>query len=295
MEVNLIISNESPPKYVPKVSVKEQFSLKDRSCLITGGAGFLGVQFAQAIAEMGGLPILLDINIDAIKSALIYMEEMGYKCDFLLCDISNEESIVELTKDLISRYSTIDILINNAALTKYGCEVDPQNFFSDFENTSEVVWNQGLHINLTGTMLMCKHIAPMMISRGKGSIINVGSDVGVISPDQRIYEKDESLDYKGVDFNTPAFYSVSKAGIIHLTKHLACLWASKGVRVNCFSPAGVYRSQDKGFVMQLTSRIPMGRMAAVNEFKGAIVFLASDASSFMTGHNLVMDGGRTVW
>ena len=186
------------------------------------------------------------------------------------------------------------MLINNAALTKYGCDVDPELFFAPYEKTNRKVWELGLEVNLTGTAMACQVIGPIMISQGKGSIINMGSDVGIISPDQRIYDPDQ-LGYEGQNFNTPAFYSVSKAGVIHLTKHLATIWGKDGVRVNTFSPAGVFRDHEEGFYRQLTSRIPMGRMGAINEYKGAIVFLASDASSFMTGHNLVIDGGRTAW
>ncbi|HEU5240099.1 MAG TPA: SDR family oxidoreductase, partial [Pyrinomonadaceae bacterium] len=189
----------------------------------------------------------------------------------------------------------IDVLINNAALTRYGCNADPDKFFAPFEETSTSVWEAGLRINLTGVMLACKVMGPVMARQGKGSIINLGSDVGVISPDQRIYEPDDTAGYAGARFNTPLFYSVSKAGVIHLTKHLATLWAAHGVRVNCFSPAGVYRDHDHAFVKRLVDLIPLGRMGAINEYKGAIVFLASDASSFMTGHNLVMDGGRSIW
>jgi len=229
-----------------------------------------------------------------LKASEAVRAEVG-RCDAEIADVSVEQSLVEAVDRVISRHGRIDILINNAALTKYGCDADPEKFFSAFENGSTAVWDAGLRINLTGVMLACKVVGPIMVRQGKGTIVNLGSDVGVISPDQRIYEPDDGTGYAGVPFNTPVFYSVSKAGVIHLTKHLATLWARKGVRVNCFSPAGVYRDHDDAFVARLVERIPMGRMGAVNEYKGAIVFLASDASSFMTGHNLVMDGGRSIW
>jgi NAD(P)-dependent dehydrogenase (short-subunit alcohol dehydrogenase family) len=187
------------------------------------------------------------------------------------------------------------VLVNNAALTKYSGDANPDAFFAPFETTDDSVWNAGLKVNLTGTMLCCKVIGPVMQRQGKGSIINLGSDVGIVSPDQRIYEAQPEIGYPGQNFNTPAFYSVTKAAVLHLTRHLATLWAKSGVRVNSLSPAGVYRDHDPAFVKQLASRIPLGRMAQINEYKGAIVFLASDASSFMIGHNLVMDGGRTIW
>ena len=147
---------------------------------------------------------------------------------------------------------------------------------------------------MTAIQITCKIIGRKMADRKKGSIINIASDIGIISPDQRIYKPDEH-GYKGVEFNSPAYYPVSKAGVIHLTKFLATYWAKYNVRVNAISPAGVYRDHDPAFVKKLSYCIPMGRMALPNEFKGAVIFLASDASSFVTGHNLVIDGGRTVW
>tara|TARA_R110001592_G_scaffold57277_1_gene174140 strand:+ start:17076 stop:17933 length:858 start_codon:yes stop_codon:yes gene_type:complete len=275
-------------------SVRQQLDLSGRTCIITGGAGFLGRQFAEAVAEMGATPILFDLSLEALAEAQAAVTETFPGCEVEQADITDETSLRSAVDRVLERHKRTDILINNAALTKYGCDEDPEKFFADFESTSRAVWEQGLKINLTGTALACQTIGPIMAKQGKGSIINIGSDVGVISPDQRIYEPD-GQGYEGQEFNTPAFYAVSKAGVIHLTKFLSTIWATKGVRVNAFSPAGVFRDHEEGFYRMLTSRIPMGRMGAVNEYKGAIVFLASDASSFMTGHNLVMDGGRTIW
>jgi NAD(P)-dependent dehydrogenase (short-subunit alcohol dehydrogenase family) len=283
------------PDFAAPSSVKVQYDLTDRVCLITGGAGFLGRQFAEAVGEMGAVPVLLDLAESELVKAAAEVESVCGRCETEVADVSEEQSLVEAVERVISRHGRVDILINNAALTKYGCDIDPDKFFSPFETGSTAVWDAGLRTNLTGVMLACKVIGPIMVRQGKGSIVNLGSDVGVVSPDQRIYERDDETGYDGVPFNTPAFYSVSKAGVIHLTKHLATLWAREGVRVNCFSPAGVYRDHDSAFVKKLVERIPMGRMGAINEYKGAIVFLASDASSFMTGHNLVMDGGRSIW
>ena len=281
--------------FVAPASVKTQYDLTGRVCLITGGAGFLGRQFAEAVGEMGALPILLDVTEGELAKAAGQVRSVCGRCETELADVRAERSLAEAAQRIVSRHGRIDILINNAALTKYGCDADPEKFFSPFESGSKAVWDAGLQVNLTGVMLACKAIGPIMVRQGKGSIVNLGSDVGVISPDQRVYEPDDTVGYPGMPFNTPAFYSVSKAGVIHLTKHLATLWAAKGVRVNSFSPAGVYRDHDPRFVEKLVERIPMRRMGAINEYKGAIVFLASDASSFMTGHNLVMDGGRTIW
>src|SRR5262249_36515324 len=223
------------------------------------------------------------------------VKEFSGRCDGELADVTDEGSLRAAVGRVLGRHRRIDVLINTAALTKYGCDADPEAFFAPFENTHQSVWEAGLRANITGTMLPCKVIGPVMLEQRKGSIINIGSDVGIISPDQRIYEADPASNYSGMPFNTPAFYSTSKAACIHLSRHLATLWARYNVRVNAFSPAGVYRDHDPKFAEKLAQRIPLGRMGAINEYKGAIVFLASDASSFMTGHNLVMDGGRTIW
>ena len=157
------------------------------------------------------------------------------------------------------------------------------------------LWQKSLNANLSSAFITTKAIARHMLKRKKGSIVNIASDVGVISPDHRIYEPNKKFNYKGVNFNTTISYSVAKSGIIAMTRYLATLWAKKGIRVNCISPAGVYKKHDKKFVEQLSQRIPLGRMARPDELNGAIVYLCSNASSFVTGHNLVVDGGRTIW
>lgn len=277
-------------------SVKKQFDLSGRIVLITGGAGFLGLQYAEAITEMGGTSILLDINEHSLVSALSDLKKAGYSdCNGFNVDITSEESCKKTADTILRQYGKIDVLINNAALTKEGFSSSNLDYFAPFEDMPLQLWDDALRVNLTGAMLMTKIVGPLMVRQGKGSIINIASDVGVISPDHRIYQPDEEQGYPGVDFNTPISYAVGKAGVIHLTRYLATYWAPYNVRVNAFSPAGVYRDHDPGFVKKLSACIPLGRMALPNEYKGAIVFLASDASSFMTGANLVMDGGRTCW
>lgn len=278
-----------PVKYKAFDSVLKQFDLDGRVCLITGGAGFLGRQFAHALAEMNGRPVIIDLESTALH-------DVARELDCLSCEanVTDGASLISVRQKVLSELGSIDVLINSAGLTKHGCEAESERFFASFENTDREVWEAGLRVNLTGVMLSCQTFAPPMLEQGRGAIINIGSDIGLISPDQRIYAPDEH-GYEGVEFNSPAFYSVSKAGVIHLTKHLATLWAPLGVRVNAISPAGVEREHNPEFVKKLATRIPMGRMARENEFKGAVAFLASDASSFITGHNLVIDGGRTIW
>jgi len=276
-------------------SVKKQFELTGKSALITGAAGYLGVQFAEAIAEMGGKIILVDINQNQLKTAAKNLKQAGFD-NFISygTDITDENSCRDVFDKIWRENNAVDILINSAALTKAGIENLNSDFFAPFEDTDQCLWEEGLKINLTATQITCKIIGEKMAKRGKGSIINIASDIGVISPNQNIYKPD-NYGYKGVDFNSPAFYAVSKAAVIHLTKYLATYWGEKNVRVNCISPVGVYRDHDSAFVKKLSKQIPMGRMALPNEFKGAIIFLASEASSFVTGHNLIIDGGRTIW
>lgn len=277
-------------------SVKDALDLTGRVSLITGGAGFLGIQFAEAIAEMGGVPVLIDLNLESLKCALDRIQKLSPNSLSYVCDITDEDQLNSIKDAILKAYGRIDVLINNAALTRYSvAEYDDSVYFASFENMNLDVWKKALDVNLTGSMLCCKVFGGWMAQKKLGSIINLGSDVGVISPDQRIYAPDEGGGYSGMSFNTPLFYSVSKAALIHMTKHLAAYWGSVGVRVNALSPAGVYRDHDPAFVTRLSRLIPMGRMGYVDEYKGAIVFLASDASSFVTGHNLIMDGGRTIW
>jgi len=276
-------------------SVKKQFDLTGLTALITGGAGFLGIQFAEAIAEMGGKPLLIDINEKQLKIAEKKLQEAGLvNFSAYVADIANENLFRKSFKTILSENNAVDILINSAALTKAVIDNSNHDFFAPYEKTDLRLWEEGLKFNLTATHITCKIVGEQMAEIGKGSIINIASDIGVISPNQTIYEPDEA-GYEGVNFNSPASYSVSKAGVIHLTKYLSTYWAKKNVRVNCISPAGVYRNHDKNFVKKLSSQIPMGRMALPNEFKGAIIFFASDASSFVTGHNMLIDGGRSIW
>jgi len=243
--------------------MQKLFDLTGKTALITGGAGLLGKKHAEAIRSAGGNVVLTDIAEDP---ECIYM------------DVTDKDSIQEVA-DTVGR---VDILINNAALNPKMIEKGENSF----ENFSLKRWNQGIDTNLTGAFLCSQVFINKMVKDGvKGVVINIASDLSIIAPDQRIYEGDVK----------PVDYSVTKHGLVGLTKYLSTYFADKGIRVNCLSPAGVYTSQDASFVNRLTNLIPMGRMASVDEYKGAIVFLCSDASAYMTGANLVIDGGRTVW
>jgi NAD(P)-dependent dehydrogenase (short-subunit alcohol dehydrogenase family) len=273
-------------------SLLKKFLLKDEVAIITGGAGLLGRKHAEAIAEVGGIPILLDIdkpNGEIINEEI--SKKYQTKCSFEQCDITDEDNLRSINKKILRKYKHIDILINNAAIdpkVKKSKIIQP----SRLENMSLEQWNMELSVGLTGAMLCSKVFGSEMAKLGGGTIINVSSDLGLISPDQRLYRQsglsDEQQPVK------PITYSVIKHGIIGMTKYLATYWAKQGIRVNSISPGGVYTNQPQEFVEKISELIPMGRMANENEYKAAIVFLCSDASSYMTGANLVIDGGRTT-
>jgi len=274
-------------------SVKQSFDLTGKVAVITGGAGLLGEKHAEAIAEFGGISILLDIDEKAgTNKANRISNEYQVGCEFMLCDITDESQILSVRDSLLSKFGHIDILINNAAIDPKIKENSEINL-SKLENFPIYQWNLELAVGLTGAMLCSKVFGYEMSKNGKGVILNISSDLGTIAPDQRIYKK-EGLP-ENEQHVKPVTYSVIKHGLIGLTKYLSTYWADKGVRVNSISPGGVYINQSQEFLDKVTNLIPLGRMAHLDEYKAAIVFLVSDASSYMTGANLVIDGGRTCW
>lgn len=261
--------------------------------LITGGAGLLGQKHAEAIASAGGIPVLLDVNTDRIQKTLAALRQAGVQnCHGHTMDVTDEESIRSCSQWIRENLGDVHILINNAAMTVESNKGD-SNYFAPFERYPLDLWEKAIRVGLTGTFLCSKIFGSSMAQNGTGVILNIASDVGIISPDHRIYRPEG--DYPGTPFNTPISYSAIKAGMINMTRYLATYWAKQGVRVNALSPAGVYNGHDEKFVKRLTNLIPLGRMATQDEYKGAVIFLCSDASRFMTGFNVVMDGGRTAW
>ncbi len=259
----------------------DSFDLADRVAVVTGGVGVLGQEFARALAERGVRIVLADLDqATCDKCAAEISDAYKTTCIGIATDVSNAAAAAAMVDRTMSELGRIDILINNAA-------TQPPGLFAPFEEYSIETWNHVLDVNITGMFLMAQAVGKVMVEQGRGSIINISSIYGVVGPDQRIYDDTE--------FNTPAVYAVSKAGVIGLTKYLATYWAEKGVRVNAVTPGGVFREHGDPFLSAYTSRVPMGRMAQQDELSGAIVYLASDASSYVTGHNLVVDGGLTVW
>jgi NAD(P)-dependent dehydrogenase (short-subunit alcohol dehydrogenase family) len=275
------------------MSLPDLFSLKKRYALITGGCGLLGRQHAEAIAKAGGIPVLADIPAAQPLATAQQLSEL-WQSRVIGCevDITSEADIAKTRDDLTLQNCEIDILINNAS-NNPKVENATSTQFSRLENFPIETWQNDISVGLTGAFLCSKVFGPEMAKRGKGVIINIASDLALISPDHRLYRVDGLPE--GQQPVKPVTYSVIKSGLIGLTRYLATYWAHQGVRVNAISPGGVYTSQPDEFVHRLSNLVPMGRMARIDEYQGAILFLCSDASSYMNGANLVIDGGRTTW
>ena len=272
-------------------SIKESFNLKDKIAVITGGGGLLGEKHAEAINELGGITVLLDINKDkALINAKNIVNKYGSTSIALECDITNQESLENVNSKILDLFGKVDILINNAANNP---KVEDQFFNNRLESFSLEEWNKDINVGLTGAFLCSKVFGKTMAMKNSGNILNIASDLALIAPDQRIYLK-SNLENDNQPVK-PISYSVIKSGLIGMTRYLATYWTKEGVRCNALLPGGVKNNQNEEFVEKLSNLIPMGRMANANEYKGAIAFLVSNASSYMNGALLSIDGGRTAW
>ncbi len=271
-----------------------RFDLKGRVIVITGGAGLLGVMHGESIAGAGGTPVLADLNGEsAEKAAETISKKFGTPALGIQTDITNKTSVEELRDKVLKQYGRIDGLINNAANNPKMEATQQTTEWSRFENFSLDAWEQDLAVGLKGAFLCAQVLGFHMAEQGKGVIVNISSDLGIIGPDQRLYAQDGGpADQQPVK---PVTYSVIKTGLLGLTRYLATYWAMKGVRVNALCPGGVEAGQPEDFKDRLHSKIPLNRMANKDEYQGAILFLVSDASSYMTGSTLAVDGGRTCW
>jgi len=276
--------------------VFEKFSLSGKTALITGAAGLLGMRHASALLESGATVVLTDITQEGLAAAekTLSQEADPSYIRTVVMDVTKPESISAVSDRLVIDGLHIDILVNNAAIDPKVKGDQGVLETSRLENFPLEQWDLQMAVGLTGAFLCSQVFGSAMVNSGKGGVIlNIASDLSVFSPDQRLYRIEGlSEDMQPVK---PVTYSVIKAGLIGLTRYLATYWADKGVRCNALSPGGVFNGQGDEFVMRLTSLIPLGRMADVDEYGAAIQFLCSDASSYMNGQNIVMDGGRSVW
>ena len=272
-----------------------KFDISGKFALITGGAGLLGIEHARAILSANGNVILWDLDSNQLNDAFTkLLNEYGEKRVFSkVVDVTNESQILDSLKELIGKNIEIDVLINNVASNPKYSKNGSNSEFSRLENFRLEDWNKEISIGLTSAFLCSKIIGTRMAERRKGVILNIASDLSVIAPDQRLYRVNSlPIDLQPVK---PVTYSVIKAGLVGLTKYLATYWNEEGIRVNSLSPGGIYDDQPNDFVERLSKLIPLGRMANREEYQSAVQFLCSDASSYMTGQNIIMDGGRSVW
>jgi NAD(P)-dependent dehydrogenase (short-subunit alcohol dehydrogenase family) len=273
------------------------FDLHDRVALVTGGAGLLGTEFCQTLALAGSRIAVADLNGNA---AISLAEEINKRWGTsggsrdrqaigIETNIAEPGSVREMVQATLNAFGRLDILVNSAVLDP---KFDPQHggHTNSFEEYPLEAWNQAISVNLTGMFLCCQAAARPMLEQGAGVMINLSSIYGLTAPDQRLYQREgQPTQYK------PVYYSVTKAGVLGLTRYLAAYFAGKNIRVNALTPGGVYNGHDEEFVQAYSARAVLGRMAQKDDMNGALLFLASDASAYMTGANLVVDGGWTTW
>lgn len=273
-----------------EISYRGLFDLTDKVAIVTGGAGILGQHFCAGLAESGAKVSVVDLQEKkAIELAQALRVRYNAQVIGIGCDVSDPTSVKTMVARVITEFGEINILQNNAA----GKSDDLDAFFAPFEEYSLDQWRKVMSVNLDGMFLVAQAVGKQMVAQGKGgSIIQTASIYGVVAPDHRIYE---GSFYQERQINTPAVYTASKAAVIGLTRHLATYWAEKKIRVNTLTPGGTESGQNDEFKRNYSSRTPMNRMANANEMVGALLYLASDASSYVTGQNVIVDGGLTAW
>lgn len=273
--------------------IQEKFNLKGRVGVVTGGAGQLGFEFCRTLAEAGAAVVVADLNGNTAEKAAKTLKDSGYQASAYPLDVTRIESARGLVTETIRRFGRLDILVNSAALDpKFDPDAASKGILPGaFEDYPLEQWSAALEVNLTGIFLVTQACVKPMLEQGKkGSIINICSTYGLNGPDQRIYVKDG----KRVAFK-PVYYTTTKAGVMGFTKYLAAYYAGTEIRVNALTPGGVYNNHEEYFVKNYSAKTIMGRMARKDEMNGALLFLASDASSYMTGNNVIVDGGWTAW
>lgn len=274
-------------------AIPKMFELSGRVAVVTGGAGNLGRQYLRTLLEAGALVVVADIRGEvAIEIASAAAAEHGGDAIGIGVDVSSKTDVDRLTEVVLEKWGRLDILVNNAAIDpKFDSDLASSQHHT-FEEYPLELWQRSMDVNLTGAFLCAQAAGKVMVRQGGGAIVNVCSTYGLVGPDQRLYHTDGEA--KQTLFK-PADYGVTKAGVAQLTRYLAVYWGNKNIRVNTLTPGGVRIAQDDGFVQRYEQRTPLGRMAELDEMCGALLFLVSDASSYMTGANLVVDGGWTAW
>ncbi len=271
-------------------TIQELFDLTGRTAIVTGGAGFLGQQFTEALIEAGADVVVADIDGGAADAWAAQLSQLGGSAQGIAVDITNPASVDQLMTSTLDYFGRLDIVVNSAALDPKFESGSKNAHATSFEAFPLESWKQALDVNLTGMFLVCQAAARVLKQKGTGSLINICSTYGLTGPDQRLYESlGEPRLYK------PVYYTVTKAGVLGLTKYIATYYQGTGIRCNALTPGGVERDHDPAFKEAYGERTVLGRMAYPYEMKGGLVFLASDASSYMTGANLVVDGGWTAW
>lgn len=273
----------------------ERFLITDKVCVITGGAGLMGYNHACAVLAGGGIPVLIDIDKEKLEIAkrLLGEEFKNQTVEVYQTDITCGKKLEIIRAELIEKYGHIDILINNAANNPKMEEATANMDSIRFDNFPLSIWLEDISVGLTGALLCTQIFGSQMEKQHEGVILNISSDLGVIAPDQRIYHR-EGID-EAQQTVKPVTYSVIKHGLIGLTKYTATYWADKGIRCNVICPAGIENGQNEEFISKLTNLVPMKRMAVKDEYQSTILYMISDASSYMTGSTVIVDGGRTCW
>lgn len=272
------------------MSAPRLFGLDGRVAVVTGGGGILGSVFCRGLAEHGAAVAVVDIDDGAAaRVAREVAEGHARPALGIACDVGSPASVTQMVERTLEELGPIDILINNAASQAQ----DRSAFLKSIEDYSLDTWREVMAVNLDGMFLVAQAVGKHMIERGRGgSVVQIASIYGLLAPDARIYEGSE---YRGVPISTPAVYTASKAGVIGLTRHLATAWGRHGIRVNTLTPGGVESGQNEEFRRRYAARVPLGRMAERTDLVGAVIYLASDAAAYVTGHNLVVDGGLSAW
>ena len=275
------------------MTIFDKFNLKDRVAVVTGGGGQLGYEFCKTLAEAGAAVVPADLNMELATRTATRLSESGHTAMPFPLDVTRLESTRDLVAETVKRFSRLDILVNSAALDpKFDPSAAEKGIAPGaFEDYPLADWNAALNVNLTGMFLTTQACVKQMIAQGKkGSIVNICSTYGLNGPDQRIYIKNgQRVAFK------PVYYTTTKAGVMGFTKYLAAYYAETEIRVNALTPGGVYNNHEEYFVKHYSARTILGRMANKDEMNGALLFLASDASSYMTGNNVIVDGGWTAW